>query len=140
MRAQISKLMSDSGFKAVLGRATEPPAAPGRDRGTGLRRTLAVAVAGLTLSVGTALVVAHWESKVAELAFVGRANNVATTLQTGLNENLSKIVALRALFEASDAGHPGRIPDLCRSPSGEPARHSRRGMDSARVARRANRA
>src|SRR6187402_2296554 len=102
MRAQISKLMSDSGFKAAHGQATEPPAAPGRDCGTGLRRTLAVAVAGLTLSVGTALIVAHWESKVAELAFVGRANNVATTLQTGLNENLSKIVALRALFEASD--------------------------------------
>jgi diguanylate cyclase (GGDEF)-like protein len=102
MRAQISKLMSDSGFKAAHGQATEPPAAPGRDYDTGLRRTLAVAVAGLTLSVGTALIVAHWEGKVAELAFVGRANNVATTLQTGLNENLSKIVALRALFEASD--------------------------------------
>jgi diguanylate cyclase (GGDEF)-like protein len=104
MRAQISKLIGKSGIKAALGRPTGPPAATGRDRSTGLRRTLAVVVVGVTLSVGTALIVAHWESKVADLAFIGRANNVATTLQTGLNEYLSKIVALRALFEASDQG------------------------------------
>jgi diguanylate cyclase (GGDEF)-like protein len=104
MRAQILKVISNSGIKAAFCRPTGPPGETGRDGSTGLRRTLAVAVAGVTLSVSMALVVAHWENKVADLAFNGRANNVATTLQTGLNEYLSKIVALRALFEASDQG------------------------------------
>ena len=42
------------------------------------------------------------ETKAAESEFSSRASNVAFTLQTGLNEYLSKIVALRALFEAAD--------------------------------------
>ena len=54
------------------------------------------------LSVGAWFVAAHWETKVAEIEFGSRASNVASTLQNGLNEYLSKIVALRALFEAAD--------------------------------------
>lgn len=65
-------------------------------------RTLASAVLGTTLSLAAWLVTSHWEDRVAELEFTGRASNLASTLQTGLNEYLAKIVALRALFEASD--------------------------------------
>ena len=112
MRAQISKFVSQliSKFmgthvlKAALDRLSALRARIGRDPATDLRRTVIVAVAGATLSVGAALVVAHWESRVAEVAFNSRANNIATTLQTGLNEYLSKTFALRALFEASEHG------------------------------------
>jgi diguanylate cyclase (GGDEF)-like protein len=65
-------------------------------------RVVATAVMGVTLSVCAWLVASHWENRVAELEFSARANNIASTLQTGLNEYLAKIVALRALFEASD--------------------------------------
>jgi diguanylate cyclase (GGDEF)-like protein len=61
---------------------------------------------GVTLSVAGWLVASHWENKVAELEFNARASNMASTLQTGLNEYFGKIVALRALFEAS--GHVTR--------------------------------
>ena len=98
----VSKIMGTRVFKAALDRLSTLCAGMGRDPATDLRRTVIVAVAGMTLSVGAALIVAHWENKVAEVAFNSRANNIATTLQTGVNEYLSKLVALRALFEASD--------------------------------------
>jgi diguanylate cyclase (GGDEF)-like protein len=67
-----------------------------------LTRTIAIAVMGVTLSICGWFVASHWEQKVAELEFNTRASNVASTLQTGLNEYLAQIVALRALFEASE--------------------------------------
>jgi diguanylate cyclase (GGDEF)-like protein len=76
----------------------------GGDGRIGLRRTLAVAVAGVTLSGGAALIIAHWETKVAELTFNTRANNIASTLQSGLNRYFAKIVALRGLLEAAEHG------------------------------------
>jgi predicted amino acid dehydrogenase len=98
----ISKLMGSHALKAALDRLSALRAGMGRDPAKDSRRAATVAVAGATLSIVAALVVAHWESKVAEVAFNSRANNIATTMQTGLNEYLSKIVALRALFEASE--------------------------------------
>jgi CHASE1-domain containing sensor protein len=76
----------------------------GGDGRIGLRRTLAVAVAGVTLSGGAALIIAHWETKVAELTFNTRANNIASTLQSGLNRYFAKIVAFRGLLEAAEHG------------------------------------
>lgn len=58
----------------------------------------------MTLSGGAALIIAHWETKVAELTFNTRANNIASTLQSGLNRYFAKIVALRGLLEAAEHG------------------------------------
>jgi diguanylate cyclase (GGDEF)-like protein len=58
---------------------------------------------GVSLSIVAWFFAAHWEDRVEELQFSARANNVLSTLQTGLNEYLGKIVALRALFETSDS-------------------------------------
>jgi diguanylate cyclase (GGDEF)-like protein len=69
-----------------------------------MTRTIVVGVMGLLLSLCAWLVASHWEGRVAELQFNARANNLAYTLQTGINEYLARIVALHALFEASDQG------------------------------------
>jgi diguanylate cyclase (GGDEF)-like protein len=69
-----------------------------------MTRTLVVGVMGLVLSLCAWSVATHWEDKVADLQFAARANNMAQTLQTGLNEHFAKIIALRALFEASEQG------------------------------------
>jgi diguanylate cyclase (GGDEF)-like protein len=67
-----------------------------------LPRVIAIAVMGTALSICAWLVASHWEDRIDELEFSARANNVGSTLQTGLNEYLGKVVALRALFESSD--------------------------------------
>jgi diguanylate cyclase (GGDEF)-like protein len=102
MREFLARLFHSRAEKTAAGRGNAPRAAIGGGGSAGWRRTVIVASAGVALSVGAALSVAHWESQVAELAFNSRANNIAMTLQTGVNESFSKIVALRALFESAN--------------------------------------
>src|ERR1700730_1758884 len=56
---------------------------------------------GVALSIGGALLVSQWEDRVAIREFQSVAENQSRILQNGINQYLSKLVALRALFEAS---------------------------------------
>ena len=64
----------------------------------------AVAVFGVALTASTWLVFSRWEDGVAEQKFDARASNVASALQNGVDHYLAKVLALRALFEASPDG------------------------------------
>ena|GEM_PF-583251 len=57
---------------------------------------------GLALSVSAWFAASQREDRLAVLEFSARANDHALTLQNGINAYLSKIVALRALYDASD--------------------------------------
>jgi diguanylate cyclase (GGDEF)-like protein len=63
---------------------------------------LLAATIGVALSVTAALLVARWEDKRAEMQFTAIAENQFMALQNGLNEYLTKLVTLRALFDSSD--------------------------------------
>jgi diguanylate cyclase (GGDEF)-like protein len=56
---------------------------------------------GVALSIGGGLLVSQWEDRVAIREFQSAAENQSGILQNGINEYLSKLVALRALFESS---------------------------------------
>ena len=60
------------------------------------------ALLGVTLSLVGSYATFHWADRAAEVEFVARANNIAFTLQTGMNEYFNKIAALRALFKSSE--------------------------------------
>jgi diguanylate cyclase len=62
---------------------------------------LVVAFLGAALSATTWFVAAGWEDRIAKAEFDSRANNIGAVLQNNVNGNLSKIIALRALFDAS---------------------------------------
>ena len=57
---------------------------------------------GAILSIVGWIIVLHWEERAIELEFGARANNVALTLQAGMDEYFKKISALRALFKSSE--------------------------------------
>lgn len=57
---------------------------------------------GAILSIVGWVIVLHWEERAIELEFGARANNVALTLQAGMDEYFKKIAALRALFKSSE--------------------------------------
>jgi diguanylate cyclase len=59
------------------------------------------AVIGITLSIGAGLFVSQWEDRVGIQEFRSVAENQAGILQSGINQYLSRLVALRALFESS---------------------------------------
>jgi diguanylate cyclase (GGDEF)-like protein len=79
------------------------------DEGSGSRRrtyfwaSLAAAFIGLALTVSTWLTVSLRENQLAELEFSTHANDHALILQSGINEYLSRIASLRALFQSSDS-------------------------------------
>jgi diguanylate cyclase (GGDEF)-like protein/PAS domain S-box-containing protein len=64
--------------------------------------SIAAAFIGLALSVSAWLAVSLREDRLAALEFSARANDHALILQSGINAYLSKIVALRALYDARD--------------------------------------
>src|SRR5579863_9458467 len=59
------------------------------------------ALIGVTLSIGAGLLVAQWEDRVGIREFYSVAENQSGILQNGINQYLSRLVALRALFESS---------------------------------------
>jgi diguanylate cyclase len=66
------------------------------------RPALAAAGLGLLLSLIAAYVVGRWENWAAKLEFAGVARNQAIILQNGVNEYLSRLAALRTLFESTN--------------------------------------
>ena len=62
---------------------------------------LAAAIMGVGLSVSAWFYVAAWEDRLARQAFFLSAADHATALQSGLNDYLGKLVALRSFFNAS---------------------------------------
>ena len=69
-----------------------------------LYQIVVTAIFGVVLSFGSAFLIYHWATRAAELEFEARASNVAFTLQAGINDYFSKILALHALFNASETG------------------------------------
>jgi diguanylate cyclase (GGDEF)-like protein len=67
-----------------------------------LAPSLVAAIVGITLSVMAAFMVSLWEDRYAKLAFNSVAENYSMVLQTGVNEYLAKLLALRALFDSSN--------------------------------------
>jgi diguanylate cyclase (GGDEF)-like protein len=58
-------------------------------------------VIGTALSIGGGLLVSQWEDRVATREFYSVAENQSEILQNGIDQYLSRLVALRALFESS---------------------------------------
>ena len=56
---------------------------------------------GVALSVGAAFIVSQWEDRVGIREFHSVAENQSGILQNGINQYVSRLVALRALFESS---------------------------------------
>src|ERR1700722_7596089 len=56
---------------------------------------------GVALSIGGGLLVSQWEDRVAIREFQAVAENRSGILQNGINQYLSRLVAMRALFESS---------------------------------------
>ena len=63
----------------------------------------AIAMAiGIVLSLAGAFAVGRWEQRVAKVEFEGVAETQAIVLQNGMNEYISRLVALRTLFESAN--------------------------------------
>ncbi|WP_426408634.1 putative bifunctional diguanylate cyclase/phosphodiesterase [Bradyrhizobium ganzhouense] len=71
----------------------------------GLYRPALVAVAvGLLFSIAGAAAVARWEDRVNKIEFENAAETQSIVMQNGMNEYISRLVALRTLFESSNEG------------------------------------
>ena len=69
----------------------------------GLYRAAFVAAGmGLLLSLAAAYAVGQWEQRVTKAEFEGIAKNQAIVLQNGVNEYVSRLAALRTLFESAN--------------------------------------
>jgi methyl-accepting chemotaxis protein/CHASE1-domain containing sensor protein len=64
--------------------------------------SLCATLIGIVLSMAAGYVVWRWEDRRAELTFDVIAENSSMVLQHGLDEYLTKLLALRALFDSSD--------------------------------------
>ena len=64
--------------------------------------TLVAGGVGLMLSLIAAFAVGRWEARVTRVAFEGLASTQLIVLQNGINEYLSRLVALRTLFESAN--------------------------------------
>jgi CHASE1-domain containing sensor protein len=62
---------------------------------------VAAALLGLTVAVTAWFAVAIWEKRLARAKFTAVASDYATVLQNGLNDYLSKLIALSAFYDAS---------------------------------------
>src|SRR5580693_4429250 len=62
---------------------------------------LTASAIGVALSIGGGLLVSQWEDRVAIREFQSIAENQSGILQNGINQYLSRLVALRALFQSS---------------------------------------
>src|SRR5450631_3315464 len=63
---------------------------------------LVAAGVGLLLSLLAACAIGRWEQRVSRVEFEGVAANELIELQNGINEYLSRLVALRTLFESAN--------------------------------------
>jgi diguanylate cyclase (GGDEF)-like protein len=95
-----------SSFSFVSGDISRRLPAPAAGRGARGRdwhlQSVSAACVGIFLAVAAAAVMSLWEERLAKTGFDAVAENHAMVLQHGLNEYLSKLVALRALFDADD--------------------------------------
>jgi diguanylate cyclase (GGDEF)-like protein len=66
------------------------------------RPIMVAAMVGLTLSLLAAYAVAKWEQRISATEFGGAAATELIVLQNGINEYLSRLVALRTLFESAN--------------------------------------
>ena len=95
--------MSDTSCTASDPRFRSPvPVGKAKPGGGSLSAAVAV-VLGLALTLTAAFLVAKWEGRVARQEFTAVSENHLLILQNGWNEYLNKLVALRAMFESSDA-------------------------------------
>src|SRR6202030_1622940 len=81
-----------------------PPETSGRELRGRSRHFLQIFMAsaiGAALSISGGLLVSQWEDRVAIREFQSVAENQSGILQNGINQYLSRLVALRALFESS---------------------------------------
>ena len=70
---------------------------------TGLYRPALIAAGiGVVLSLAAAYAVARWEERVTRAEFGSAAETEAIVMQNGLNEYISRLVALRTLFESAN--------------------------------------
>ena len=78
----------------------------GRRRRSALRAACSPAAVamgiGLLLSMAGAYAVGQWEERVAEVEFAGVAETQAIVMQNGMNEYISRMVALRTLFKSAN--------------------------------------
>ena len=72
-------------------------------RVTSSRLAIAVTVVGLVFSFVAAGVVGRWENSTSKVEFDGVAKNQTIILQSGINEYLARLLALRTLFETFNA-------------------------------------
>src|ERR1700726_1484914 len=69
----------------------------------GLYRPVLVAAGiGLLLSLAGSYAVGQWEARTTKVEFEGVAETEAIVMQNGLNEYISRLVALRTLFESAN--------------------------------------
>ena len=66
------------------------------------RPALIAACIGIVLSLAAAYAVGQWEERVTRVEFGGAAETEAIVMQNGLNEYISRLVALRTLFESAN--------------------------------------
>src|SRR5512139_1673971 len=66
------------------------------------RPALVAAGLGLLLSFAAAAAVARWEARVTRAEFEGAAETQAIVMQNGMNEYISRLMALRTLFESAN--------------------------------------
>jgi diguanylate cyclase (GGDEF)-like protein len=66
------------------------------------RHALVVALIGVLLSLAGGCAVAQWEKLAAKAEFEGLAENQAIVMQNGVNEYVSRLMALRTLFESAN--------------------------------------
>jgi diguanylate cyclase (GGDEF)-like protein len=66
------------------------------------RPALIVACIGLLVSVAGAYAISLWETRINEVEFDGLAERQAIVLQNGMNEYVSRLSALRTLFESAN--------------------------------------
>jgi CHASE1-domain containing sensor protein len=66
------------------------------------RAALVAAGIGLLLSLAAAYAVGQWEARVTKVEFEGVAETQAIVMQNGMNEYVSRLAALRTLFESAN--------------------------------------
>jgi diguanylate cyclase (GGDEF)-like protein len=66
------------------------------------RPALVAAAVGLLFSLAGAAAVARWEDRVNKIEFENAAETQSIVMQNGMNEYISRLVALRTLFESSN--------------------------------------
>jgi len=68
------------------------------------RPALVAAAVGLLFSIVGAAAVARWEDRVNKIEFENAADTQSIVMQNGMNEYISRLMALRTLFESSNEG------------------------------------